>query len=364
MREPRGFRQPVPRPRARAAPSRRRRAAARARRTRSARRPPATVRHERVSPATATTSAAIPSRSSSAAIHRPEWPPSGATARTPAPSAAAARATLSPLPPATATWRCGRWIAPGTRRATSNSRSIDGVVATQSDHVSARASSIVGWAAVPPAARGGQRAAGHGERERRPERLARETSGDEAGVERVAGAGGVHELDRAAPAHAAVSAPAYAAAPRGPSFSTTTAPRAASARAHRAGLPPPASRTASSALGKRMSARGGERPALARIPAGVERRRRARRAGARRRAVAAPDARRGCRNGDATWTCRESRAAPRQRVAGSSAAERSRRGEDRAVVVAHEPDADAGRPPPPRPPRARRRRRRPAASPG
>ena len=56
----------------------------------------------------------MPAASSSASIQAPDAPPSGVTARTAAPSEAAARAALRPLPPATATTEVGRWIVPMT----------------------------------------------------------------------------------------------------------------------------------------------------------------------------------------------------------------------------------------------------------
>ena len=54
-----------------------------------------------------------------------------ATTQTSAPSDRAARATFSPLPPATCTKPDGRWMSPLTNRSTSNSRSTDGFAARQ-----------------------------------------------------------------------------------------------------------------------------------------------------------------------------------------------------------------------------------------
>ena len=62
--------------------------------------------------------------------HRPVCPRS-ATTQTSAPSDRAARATFSPLPPATCTKPDGRWMSPLTNRSTSNSRSTDGFAARQ-----------------------------------------------------------------------------------------------------------------------------------------------------------------------------------------------------------------------------------------
>ena len=85
----------------------------------------------RVSPGPGTASQVTPSSSSAAATHRPVWPPSSAIAWTSAPSACAARAALSALPPATATTACGRWISPGVTASTTWVRSIDGEAATK-----------------------------------------------------------------------------------------------------------------------------------------------------------------------------------------------------------------------------------------
>ena len=49
---------------------------------------------------------------------------------TSAPSACAARAAFSALPPGTATTRSGRWISPGRSASTMCSRSIEGEAAT------------------------------------------------------------------------------------------------------------------------------------------------------------------------------------------------------------------------------------------
>ena len=78
---------------------------------------------------------------------------------TSAPSACAARATFNPLPPATCMKPSGRWMSPFTRRSISKSLSIDGFAARQTitpalpSEQPTSASSIVGWAPVPPIAR-------------------------------------------------------------------------------------------------------------------------------------------------------------------------------------------------------------------
>ena len=90
---------------------------------------------------------------------RPAWPRSSATAVAFAPSACAARAALSPLPPATCTNPSGRWMSPRTSRSISKSLSTEGFAARQTitrrspRSTASSASCIVGCASTPPAAR-------------------------------------------------------------------------------------------------------------------------------------------------------------------------------------------------------------------
>jgi hypothetical protein len=73
----------------------------------------------RVSPAERTIGASMPISTRRSTIQSPDRPPTIPAAVTRAPSAAAARAALRPLPPGRATTTVGRWIAPWVRRSTS-----------------------------------------------------------------------------------------------------------------------------------------------------------------------------------------------------------------------------------------------------
>ena len=133
--------------------------------------------------------------------------------------------------------------------------------------------------------------------------LARQAGGEEPGVERVAGAGGVHQRPRAARRRASSSPPRAASAPSGPSLTTTSGPRAARSSAAASTSPVGAPGQPQGLLGVGQQDVERVERHVPRARAGPSRCRA--RTSARGRPARAGRARRpACRNGEATWTCR------------------------------------------------------------